>query len=682
MANINQSWDFAFTGASQTFSAEANHVYYLEVNGASGGNGGGDGGGTSRDLGGFGGFAKGYYKNTTAGTWTIQVGGQGKNGGTTSGGAGGYYCGGKGGNDGDDAGVSESGGGGGGCTTIQQLLTGGGGSGGGSPNASVQGVNASGLHDGKGSGGAGGAGFKTTGGSGGLVNGGTAPKGGNSTTPAEAGKNYIGGVTNGTHGTLSARGNGSAKITCKAKTPSISYTSRDTTGITVTYNYNCDITGSKQVQVYINNAWTNVATSTAVGTSNATAKYTVPNNFNGTLKFRAYNGYFYSSEISVTYDKAAPVVSFPSNFATSKWYQGQVNTNMLTVTDTNISYVDWTTEIYVNGALHSTISNSTSKDITPPLIYSPIKPEWWTYQMYLRTRARQKANTPNGTTADLWSDWVTSPTVEVEYNVPPSDINFLPMHVKAFVQGQQATFRWNPATDKNGSKCTYNFALKEGTNTLYEQLNLSSTVVTVTIPKDILSNNITFNVLAYSDGLYSNPVTSPRIAITDVNVMDCTLDFPRLNTNVTGQFKELQLVINGDKRIVKQYNFVDYSIPMHYFKRGRNTVTLVAVDRNDVEVTRTWNVNLDFDKDKLVTPREENLKLEGYVSFNHNEQEQYVSCTTLSKSNLDLGLVEHELYGSTTFEGADTITQKLVITRDVNDDLTQLRTLKITGAIE
>ena len=770
MANINQAFSFAYTGGSQSFSAEANHLYYLECYGASGGAGGGDGAGSGRDIGGLGGFAKGYYKNASAGTWTVQVGGAGGNGTVGNGGAGGYHGGGKGGHDGDSDDY-ETGGGGGGCTTIHQLLTAGGGSGGGSPNSSKPGKNVTELHDGKGCGGAGGAGYSSAGGAGGLVNGGTAPTCAHS-GESSPGKNYIGGVTSGTHGTSSTRGNGSAKITCKAKTPTISVASKTNTSVTVTVNYNCDMSVSKSVQVQINGgAWTSVHSTSASSFANTNVSYTVPTNTEGTLLFRVNNGYF-SKDLSLKYDNKPPVITFPTESYSTTWVKGETRVGF-TGTDTNDTSLDYEVQLYLNDVMFhsysttstsvtpphafvssadegegtfyikvrakqsSDTSNGTTQDIwsgwytspsvqfkdniitypnfslikwyqdveqqglnceytqglfetkhycngelvettqhslglTPPLLYTPIKPHLWSYEYYAVTRVQVNGK---------WSGWYTSPTVEVQFNVQPNDVEFSKGLPPYFIQGEVTTVEWKESTDPNATKTTYTASLMNNTTEeLFEVRDLEEPRLTFTVPDDIVSNNITFSIVAYSDGLYSNPVSSPKMAITDVKIMDCNLDFPVLNTNVTGQVTEFILEINGDRRISKAENFTDYTIPLHYFRKGENKLTLIAKDRNGVEVTRTWKVNLDFNSTNLIPL--DTIEVEGYMSFNYDPEEYYVPCTTLFKNNLDLGVVEHELYGSTPFEGANTITQKLVIKRSANEDSTQLRTLKITGAIE
>lgn len=774
MAKVKQSWDFAYTGALQKFTAEANHLYYLECYGASGGNGGGDGKGPDKDLGGKGGFAKGYFKSNSSANWEIQVGGRGSNGKSGTGGAGGYHGGGNGGGDGDTYDY-ETGGGGGGCTTIHQLLTAGGGSGGGSPNVSVQGLDVTELHDGKGCGGAGGAGYINTGQPGICINGGTAPSGGlgsSPVTPAQPGKNYIGGVTSGTHGTHSKIGDGSAKITCKAIKPTISVTSKTNTTVVVTVNYNCDVSVVKTVQAQINGTWTSIHSVDTAQTNDITVTCNVPANVDSTIVFRVNNGYF-STDLSVRYDNKPPVVSFPTDSYSTIWRRGETRVGFIGE-DSNDTTLDYEVQLYLNDVMfhsYTTINNhvtppnafvetanegegtlylkvrakqsadttnGTTQDIwskwytsptvafkddiiqfpnftsikwyqdieqqaivcpysdglfetqhycngelhttslhsiglTPPLLYTPIKPHLWSYEYYAITRVQN--------TNGEWSGWYQSPTVEVQFNVQPNDIEFSKELPPYFIQGEITTVEWGESIDPNDTKTTYTVSLMQDTTTeLFEVVGVEEPRLTFTVPSDVVSNNITFSVVAYSDGLYSNPVSSPRMAITDVKIMDCTLDFPTLNTNVLGEFTELHLVINGDKKIVKTENFVDYTLPLYYFRSGANTLTLVAVDRNGVEVTRTWNINLDFNNTDL-TPLDK-VEVNGYMSFNHNEVEQYVPCTTLFKSNLDLGVVEHELYGSTTFEGANTVTQKLVIRRDINDDLTQLRTLKITGAIE
>ena len=126
---------------------------------------------------------------------------------------------------------------------------------------------------------------------------------------------------------------------------------------------------------------------------------------------------------------------------------------------------------------------------------------------------------------------------------------------------------------------------------------------------------------------------------------------------------------------------MDYELPIHYFRSGLNTLKLIATDRNGIEVNRTWKINLDLNKEDLVIQKGK-VNVEGYLSFNYDPQENYVECAKIGSNNLDLGIEEYELYGSTPFEGATNVTQKLVITRDNDDDLTQVRTLKITGAIE
>lgn len=361
----------------------------------------------------------------------------------------------------------------------------------------------------------------------------------------------------------------------------------------------------------------------------------------------------------------SPVLFIP-NFTSLKWYQDIEQQAILS------PYGEGTfeTQHYCNGELYTT---KHSLGLTPPLLYTPVKPHLWSYEYYVLTRVQN--------TEGEWSGWYKSPTVEVQFNVQPNDIEFSKELPPYFIQGEVTTIEWGESTDPNATKTTYTASLMNNTTEeLLEVRDLEEPRLTFTVPDDIVSNNITFSIVAYSDGLYSNPVSSPKMAITDVKIMDCNLDFPVLNTNVTGQVTGFILEINGDRRISKAENFTDYTIPLHYFRKGENKLTLIAKDRNGVEVTRTWNVNLDFNNTNLIPL--DTIEVEGYMSFNYDPEEYYVPCTTLFKNNLDLGVLEHELYGSTPFEGANTITQKLVIKRSANDDLTQLRTLKITGAIE
>ena len=359
------------------------------------------------------------------------------------------------------------------------------------------------------------------------------------------------------------------------------------------------------------------------------------------------------------------VITYP-NFNRIKWYQ-DVEQQAI-VCDYHQGVFE--TKHYCNGELYTTTQHPLG--LTPPLLYTPIKPHLWSYEYYAVTRVQVNGK---------WSGWYKSPTVEVQFNVQPNDIEFSKGLPPYFIQGEVITIEWKESTDPNATKTTYTVSLMNNTTEeLFEVRDIEEPRLTFTVPDDVVSNNITVSVVAYSDGLYSNPVSSPNMAITDVKIMDCNLDFPVLNTNVTGQVTEFILEINGDRRISKAENFTDYTIPLHYFRKGENKLTLIAKDRNGVEVTRTWKVNLDFNNTNLIPL--EGVEVEGYMSFNHNEVEQYVPCTTLFKPNLDLGVVEHELYGSTTFEGVNSITQKLVIRRESNDDNTQLRTLKITGAIE
>ena len=360
----------------------------------------------------------------------------------------------------------------------------------------------------------------------------------------------------------------------------------------------------------------------------------------------------------------SPVIFIP-NFTTIKWYQ-DVEQQVITS-----PFTEFETKHYCNGELFTTTPHFMG--ITPPLLYTPIKPHLWSYEYYAVTRAKN--------TQGQWSGWYKSPVVEVQFNVQPNDITFSKEIPKYFIEGEIVTIEWDESIDPNSTKTTYTVSLMNNTTEeLLEFRGVEEPRLTFTVPKGIISDKVTLGIVAYSDGLYSNPVSSPNLAITDVKVMDCTLDFPRLTTNVLGEFKKLILEINNDRRIEFEDNLDNYLLPLHYFRKGENILTLIATDRNDVEITRSWKVTLDFNLQDLEQVNKIDLK--GFMSFNHNESEQYVPCTTLFKPNLDLGVVEHELYGSTTFEGADSITQKLVITRDANDDISQLRTLKITGAIE
>ena len=359
----------------------------------------------------------------------------------------------------------------------------------------------------------------------------------------------------------------------------------------------------------------------------------------------------------------SPVIFVP-NFTNIKWYQ-DVEQRAITS-----PFTEFETKHYCNGEYYTTTQHPIG--LTPPLLYSPIKPHLWSYEYYAVTRVKVEGQ---------WSGWYKSPVVEVQFNVQPNDITFSKEIPKYFIEGEIVTIEWDESIDPNSTKTTYTVSLMNNTTEeLLEFRGVEEPRLTFTVPKGIISDKVTLGIVAYSDGLYSNPVSSPNLAITDVKVMDCTLDFPRLTTNVLGEFKKLILEINNDRRIEFEDNLDNYLLPLHYFRKGENILTLIATDRNDVEITRSWKVTLDFNLQDLEQVNKIDLK--GYVSFNHNESEQYVPCATLFKPNLDLGIVEHELYGSTTFEGADSITQKLVITRDANDDISQLRTLKITGAIE
>ena len=361
----------------------------------------------------------------------------------------------------------------------------------------------------------------------------------------------------------------------------------------------------------------------------------------------------------------SPVLFIP-NFTSLKWYQDIEQQAILS------PFTEFETQHWCNGEFYTTTQHRLG--LTPPLLYTPIKPHLWMYEYYAMTRVKN--------TEGVWSGWYKSPTVEIQFNVQPNDIEFNKALPPYLIQGEITTVEWGESIDLNSTKTTYTVSLMNNvTEEIFEYAGITENRLTFTTPRDIISDKVTFNVVAYSDGLYSNPVSSPQLAITDVNVMDCTLDFPILTTNVTGQFQNIILEINGDRRITKLENIVDYELPIHYFRSGLNTLKLIATDRNGVEVNRTWKINLDLNKEDLVIQKGK-VNVEGYLSFNYDPQENYVECAKIGSNNLDLGIEEYELYGSTPFEGATNVTQKLVITRDNDDDLTQVRTLKITGAIE
>lgn len=361
-------------------------------------------------------------------------------------------------------------------------------------------------------------------------------------------------------------------------------------------------------------------------------------------------------------------VLYPTNFNSLKWYQDTTQSNVVI---SPFEGNEYECQHYCNENLYST-TTTTTLNIIPPLLYTPIKPNLWQYTYFVVIRVKNNEG--------VWSNWYKSPIVEVQFNMPPSDVEFNTKIKPSVLQGEIITIEWNESSDPNGSLTTYTVSLMDGNREVFENTHVTTNKYTFKVPTDFISNNVVLNVVAYSVGLYSNPVPSPKFAITDVNVTDCTLNFPVLTTNITGQFSEVRLVINGDTKIVKTENLTNYSIPIHYFRHGNNTLKLVAVDRNNVEVTRTWNVNLEFDKTTLVS--QETPTIKNFLSFNYDPHERFVEGTELRKNVLDLGVVEHELYGSTPFEGANTVTQKLVVSRETNDDTTQLRTLKITGAIE
>ena len=795
MSNINQSWSFNCTKSTQTFQAEANVVYFLECYGASGGRGGGDADGHTNpniDLGGKGGFAKGYYTSTSNSSWSIEVGGVGGDG-TKSGGAGGYYLGGAGGGDGD-AGSSdyyETGGGGGGATTINQFLTAGGGSGGGSPNGHFNGIDVTQLHNGKGSGGAGGAGFDRTGKSGGCVNGGTAPQGGGRGEQAQPGCNYIGGVTKGTHGTNPNRGNGSAKITVKALKPTIRITGKTNDTISISFNYQNAITDStlKTVKVSLGGKETEIHRVTTSPIEDITHTWNIPTGVYDaeTITFTIDNGFF-TTTTTITLDNKPPTITFPQETWSKPWGYNTTIQNAYEGTDTSDTSLDYEVEHYVeNVKIGNTLKTKDNTFNTNNFI--PYNTETHTF---LKVRALQSADTEGGTGTDIWSEWYTSPTttytnipeiitfkpdfldkiflqgetkacgelfscvdpnvqslevthiinevedststIEVsqgvegatitpplkyhiynpkdwqytyqlkiraknsighyskyylspktkaEYNVAPKDPTFITKAFKdIYVVNEKFRVEWNKVTDPNGTDVTYDLALlnSEGVS-LATWTNITDTFKEVVIPNVSPQTGCYFTVTAFSDSLYSSRVSSKPFAITDVNITDCNLTFPNLTTNLAiEKVNEIAIVINGDTRIIKTTNLSNYVLPLHYFRSGKNTLTLKVKDKINTVIERTWDVNLTLDKANLVSSEQPTVT--GYFAFNYDNAEHFNKAVELQKSNIDLGVVEHTFLGSTPFEGSNTVTQKLEITRKANDDTTQLRTIKITGAIE
>lgn len=685
MANLNQVFPFAFTKTTQHFNAEKDHVYYLECYGAGGGNGGGDRASVNSSIGGKGGFAKGYYLSLNKEIWNVEVGGMGLDGKEKYGGEGGYHLGGKGGDD-TDSSDFESGGGGGGATTINKLLTGGGGSGGGSPNTQLRGQDVTQLHtDGKGCGGSGGKGYggsaSAYGESGGLVEGGTPPTPTTNNVPAEPGKNYLGKeLMYATHGTCDTRDNGSAKITCVAKPPELHWLSLINDTLSFYLNFN-NVISVQSISKYLHykigdSEWKLMHSSDSPENTGRIWEIKVPVGFKDLIRVKANNG-FVTEELVL--DFKAPVVTFSPNFSNLTWVQNSPLTDVFTGTDDTDKELEYDIEYYINGKLHSSVLSTKNTVITPPLLYSAITPQFGNYELFLRVRAKQDTLINYGLLEDIWSDWITSPTVRVTYELPPSDINFEFGLLPYYLVGENTLIEWTPSEDPNGTPVTYNATLVKDDNIMARYNDLTEPHLNLNMPNEI-SSNVSIGVEAKSQGKFSNPIITQPFAITDVNITDCTLEFPRITTNITGEFREIRIQINGDTRIKgKTENLTNFELPIFYFKRGLNKVRLIALDRNNVEIDRTWEVNLTFDESTLELQPTMNIK--NYMSFNSQGTENYASCTELAKSILDLGKTETTVVGSSS-EGANSITQKLVVNRKKNDDTTQLRILQITGAID
>ena len=369
-----------------------------------------------------------------------------------------------------------------------------------------------------------------------------------------------------------------------------------------------------------------------------------------------------------------PLITYSQDFLNKVFYQGESVdiTSVLTCADPNVS--GYEVQHWINGSLDSTQTIEANGEIIPPLKYSVYNPSSFEYGYQIKVRAKNSSNQFTG--------WYESPITKAQYNIPPKDSSFITNFKKIYIVGEKFNIEWNAVTDPNNTRVLYDLTLcsNEGTP-LATWSNLAETSKEVVIPEVSIQKDCYFSVVAHSDRLFSNLVSSKPFNITDVNITDCNLIFPNLTTNlVIEKVNEIAIVINGDTRLIKTTNLSNYVLPLHYFRSGKNTLTLKVKDKINTVIERTWNVNLTLDKANLVSSEQPTVT--GYFAFNYDNAEHFNKAVELQKSNIDLGVVEHTFLGSTPFEGSNTVTQKLEITRKANDDTTQLRTIKITGAIE
>lgn len=367
-------------------------------------------------------------------------------------------------------------------------------------------------------------------------------------------------------------------------------------------------------------------------------------------------------------------ITYSPDFLNKVFYQGESVgiTSVLTCADPNVS--GYEVQHWINGSLDDVQTIEANGEIIPPLKYSIYNPSNFEYGYQLKIRAKNSDN--------QFTDWYESPITKAHYNIPPKDSSFITNFKNMYIVGEKFNVEWNAVTDPNNTRVLYDLILcsNEGTP-LATWTNLAETSKEVVIPEVTIQKDCYFSVIAHSDNLFSNSVSSKPFVITDVNITDCNLTFPNLTTNlVIEKVNEIAIVINGDTRLIKTTNLSNYVLPLHYFRSGKNTLTLKVKDKINNIIERTWNVNLTLDKANLVSSEQPTVT--GYFAFNYDNAEHFNKAVELQKSNIDLGVVEHTFLGSTPFEGSNTVTQKLEITRKANDDTTQLRTIKITGAIE
>ena len=383
---------------------------------------------------------------------------------------------------------------------------------------------------------------------------------------------------------------------------------------------------------------------------------------------------------TTTYTNIPEIITFKPDFLDKIFLQGETKAcgELFSCVDPNVQSLEVTHIINEVEDSTSTIEVSQGVEgatITPPLKYHIYNPKDWQYTYQLKIRAKNSIG--------QYSKYYLSPKTKAEYNIAPKDPTFITKAFKdIYVVNEKFRVEWNKVTDPNGTDVTYDLALlnSEGVS-LATWTKITDNFKEVVIPNVSPQTGCSFTVVAFSDRLYSSKVSSKPFAITDVNITDCSLTFPNLTTNlVIDKVNEIAIVINGDTRLIKTTNLSNYVLPLHYFRSGKNTLTLKVKDKINTVIERTWDVNLTLDKANLVSSEQPTVT--GYFAFNYDNAEHFNKAVELQKSNIDLGVVEHTFLGSTPFEGSNTVTQKLEITRKANDDTTQLRTIKITGAIE